>query len=256
MEPLSFFCRFLQKVIVYCFFRFILSIFTAPFRWQPLFYKQFPAFTQNTQKKVYFVSANTYEKYTVSKDYCIAHHDDKTCFLPACKFHIILQGNFDELLKKLDTFGFTYQHVDCLYTLFKNRFSGKIIAKSGQVFYNVQRAVDFNHRNKGVDRKPIIAKKRLWRKKYKKHLFSSFQKTKTTQTSGSVFAKSIEKFRITKFDLELIKTVDCFLNGHGNYPAKSGILQSPSCVCLFVCLLAGFLTNYWSDFDEIWWVGR
>ena len=27
-------------------------------------------------------------------------------------------------------------------------------------------------------------------------------------------------------------------------------------VCLFVCLLAGFLINYWSDFDEIWWVGR
>ena len=23
-------------------------------------------------------------------------------------------------------------------------------------------------------------------------------------------------------------------------------------VCLFVCLLAGFLINYWSDFDEIW----
>ena len=22
-------------------------------------------------------------------------------------------------------------------------------------------------------------------------------------------------------------------------------------VCLFVCLLAGFLLNYWSDFDEI-----
>ena len=37
-----------------------------------------------------------------------------------------------------------------------------------------------------------------------------------------------------------------------HYPAKSGILQSPSCVCLFVCLLAGFLINYWSDFDEIW----
>ena len=27
-------------------------------------------------------------------------------------------------------------------------------------------------------------------------------------------------------------------------------------VCLFVCLLAGFLINYWSIFDEIWWVGR
>ena len=27
-------------------------------------------------------------------------------------------------------------------------------------------------------------------------------------------------------------------------------------VCLFVCLLAGFLRNFWSDSDEIWWVRR
>ena len=94
--------------------------------------------------------------------------------------------------------------MDCLYTLFKYRFSGKGIGKSGQVFDNVQRAVDFNHRNKGVDRMPSIAKKWLLRKKYKKHLFSSFQKTKTTQTSGSVFAERIEKVKKTKFEFELI----------------------------------------------------
>ena len=48
-----------------------------------------------------FLSANTFERYIVCKDYCIAHHDDKTCFLPSCKYHIILLGNFEELLKKL-----------------------------------------------------------------------------------------------------------------------------------------------------------
>ena len=83
------------------------------------------------------------------------------------------------------------------------------------MFDNVQRAVDFNHRNKGVDRMPSIAKERLLRKKYKKHLFSSFQKTKTTQTSGSLFAERIEKVKKTKFDFVLIKNVDCFLDGHG-----------------------------------------
>ena len=106
--------------------------------------------------------------------------------------------------------------MDCLYTLFKYRFSGKVIAKSGQLFDNVQRAVDFNRRHKGVDRMPSIAKKRLLRKKFRKHLFSSFQKTKTTQTSGSVFAERIEKVKKTKFELELIKIVGCFLDGHGN----------------------------------------
>ena len=148
-----------------------------------------PSFYTKLSEKSLFICANTYEKYIVCKDYCVAHHDDKTCFLPSCKYHILLLGNVEELLKKLDTFCFTYQHVDCLYTLFKYRFSGKVVVKSGQAFDNVQRAVDFNHRNKGVDRMPSIAKKRLLRKKYKKHLFSSFQKTKTTQTSGSVFAE-------------------------------------------------------------------
>ena len=94
-----------------------------------------------------------------------------------------------------------------------------MIAKSGQVFDNVQQVVDFNHRNKGVDRMPSIAKK-LLRKKYKKHLFSSFQNTKTTQTSGSVFAETIEKVKKTKFEFELLKNVDCFLDGHGNFDSN------------------------------------
>ena len=179
-----------------------------------------PSFYAKNSEKSLFISANTYEKFIVCKDYCIAHHNEKTCFLPACKYHIVLLGNVQELLKKLDSFSFTYQHVDCLYTLFKYRFSGKGIAKSGQVFDNVQRAVEFNHRNKGVDRMPSIAKKRLLRKKYKKHLFSSFQKTKATQTSGSVFAERIEKVKKTKFEFELIKIVDCFLDGHGNFDSN------------------------------------
>ena len=179
-----------------------------------------PSLYAKISEKSLFISATTYEKYIVCRDYCIAYHNDKTCFLLACKYHIVLLGNVQELLKKLDTFCFTYQHVDCLYTLFKYRFSGKVIAKSGQVFDNVPRAVDFNHRNKGLDRMSSIAKKRLLRKKYKKHLFSSFQKTESTQASGSVFAERIEKVKKTKFDLDLIKILDCFLDNHGNFDSN------------------------------------
>ena len=174
-----------------------------------------PSFYTKISEKTLFISANTYEKDIVCKDYCLAHHNNKTCFLPTCKYHIILLGNVEELLKNLDTFCFTYQDVDCLYTLFRYRFSGKVTAKSGQVFDRMQRAVDFNHRNKGVDRMPSIAKSRLLRKKVKKHLFSSFQKTKSTQTGGSRFAERIEKAKKTKFELDL--NVVCFLDGHGNY---------------------------------------
>ena len=68
---------------------------------------------------------------------------------------------------------------------------------------------------------PSIAKKRLLRKRYKKHLFSSFRKTKRTQTSGSVFAERIEEVKKTKSEPELIKIVDCFLDDHGNFDSNS-----------------------------------
>ena len=139
------------------------------------------------------------------------------CFLPKCRYHITLIDNLKELLQKLDAFCCNYQHVDCLYTLSKYRFSGKVVVNRGHFFDNEQRAVLFNHQNRGVNRMPSVAKKKLLRKKYKKHLLSSNQKTKLTQTSGSVFADRIEQVQRTKLELELIKIVDCFLEGHGNY---------------------------------------
>ena len=170
-----------------------------------------PSFYAKISEKSLFISATTYEKYIVWKDYSIAHHNEKTCFLPACKYHIVLLGNVQELLKKLDTFCFTYQHVHCLYTLFKYRFSGKVIAKSGQVFDNVQRAVDFNHRNKGVDRMAIIAKRHSWGKSTKNICSAPFKRQKQRQTSGSVFAERIEKIKKTKIEFELIKIVHCMV---------------------------------------------
>ena len=131
-----------------------------------------PSFYTNYSKNSLFTSANTYEKFIVIKEYCIAGHNDKMCFLPKCRYHIILIGNIKELLQKLDTFCFNYQHVDCLYTLLKYRFSDKIGIKSGQIFDTLQRAVHFNQQNRGVDRMPNIAKKKLLGKKYKKHLLS------------------------------------------------------------------------------------
>ena len=175
-----------------------------------------PSFYTKPSEKSLFVSAKTYEKYIVCKDYCMAHHN-KTRYLPACIYHIKLLANVEEPLKKLETFCFIYQHVDCLYTLFKYRFSGKVKAKKGQVFDNVQRAVDFNRRNKSVDRLPSVAKKRLRRKKFKKQFFNSFRKTTMTQTRVSVFAERNEKVKKTKLELDIIKNVDCFFDGHGMY---------------------------------------
>ena len=126
-----------------------------------------PSFYGNYTKDSLFVSANTYEKYIVSKDNCIAGHDDKMCLLRNCRSHNILIGNLKHLLQNLDAFCFNYQHLDCLYTLSKYHFSGKNVIRSGQLFDNLQLAVHFNQQNRGVGRMPSFAKTRLLREKYK-----------------------------------------------------------------------------------------
>ena len=40
------------------------------------------------------------------------------------------------------------------------------------------------------------------------------------QTSGSVFADRNEEVKKTKIEVELIKVVDYFLDGHGNYTSS------------------------------------
>ena len=140
----------------------------------------------------------------MSKEYSFACHDDKMCFLPHCTYLIILTGDIKHLLQKLDGFCFNYQQVDCPYTLFKYRFSCQLDVKSGQIFDHVQRAGQSNHQTRGLDGKASILKKRLLRKK--KFSLSSFQKTKSTHTSRSVFANRIEQVKRTEFELELIKS--------------------------------------------------
>ena len=164
MEPLSYFGSFVHKVIISCFSDSFVQKTTQQSDGSML--QKIPSSYRNYSKSL-FISANTNEKDIVSKEYCIPRHD-KICFLPNCRYHSILIGDIKELQQKMDTFCFNYQHVDCLYTLFKYRFSGKIVVKSGQLFENVQRAVHFNHQNREVNRMSSIAKKSLLRKKYQK----------------------------------------------------------------------------------------
>ena len=49
---------------------------------------------------------------------------------------------------------------------------------------------------------------------------SCLQKNKSTQTSNSVFAERFEKTKKTKFEWELKKIRNCFLDGHGSYDSN------------------------------------
>ena len=151
----------------------------------------------------------------MSQEYCIARHDDKMSFLSNCRYHILLLGNVEELLQKLDRIRSTYQWMDCLYTLFKYRFSGNIVVKSGQVFDNVQRISYFYQRNRGVDRMPSIVKKRFLRS-----LESIYWAPSKRQHQRKLVDQSLQKELnklIRQYELEKMKTVNCFLDGYGSY---------------------------------------
>ena len=62
--------------------------------------------------------------------------------------------------------------------------------------------------------------KKTLEEKVQKTFIQLLSKDKNTQTSGSVFAERIEKGKKTKFEFELIKIVDCFLDGYGNFDSK------------------------------------
>ena len=96
-------------------------------------FQKVPRFYKNFSKNRLFISANTFKNFLITKAYCIARHDDKMGFLPNCWYHIVLIGNNKELLEKMDTFFFNYQHVDCLHRFSKYHFRGKIVVKSGQL---------------------------------------------------------------------------------------------------------------------------
>ena len=130
-----------------------------------------PSFYTSYSKNSLFVSAHTFEKYIVSKEYSFARHGNKMCFQPICRYHNKLIGDVKEFLRNLDAFYFNYQHVNCLYTLFMYQYGGKIVFNFGQVFDKVQRAVHFNHQKRGLDKLPCIAKKKVFWGKSTKAIF-------------------------------------------------------------------------------------
>ena len=103
-EPLSFFGRCVQKVIVTCFSDSFVQKTTQQKRistegsrrrmggkMAAVMLQVIPSFYTNYSKNSLFISANTYEKFIVSKEYSIARTDDKMCFLPNCRYHNILK---------------------------------------------------------------------------------------------------------------------------------------------------------------------
>ena len=157
----------------------------------------YPTFYSDYNAKSLFISAseNFYEKFIVTQDYRVSNHSS-FCPVENCNFHLVLIGSsLIQILQRLDKYRLTYQIVDCIYTLYKYRFYSKIISSRGEVFNQLNRAVEHNLKCRIPEKLPIVAKKRLLRKKIKRHYLSSAQRFASTQTLGSDFLERIRKIQ-------------------------------------------------------------
>ena len=75
---------------------------------------------------------------------------------------------------------------------------------------------------------PSVAKKRLLRQKFKRHYLCSNQKLASTQTIESAFLERVRKVQNSKYELDLLKIIDCFIDGcvfvnsdHVNFSIKN-----------------------------------
>ena len=132
-----------------------------------------------------------------------------------CKFHIILIGtSFSQILQRLDKYQYIYQEIDSLHFV-QTQFFSSIVTSSGEVFNQLSCGVQHNLRWKGAEKTPSVSRKRLVRKKFKKHYLSSNQKLASTQTLGSAFLDRIRKVQNSKYEHDLLKIIDCFIDGYG-----------------------------------------
>ena len=177
----------------------------------PDFYKKF------CEKALFIcVSVKDYKPYLLTSEYSVASHNYTFCPLKNCSYHIILiSSSINDLLQKLDDLSFHYQTVDCSYTLYKHQFFGHTKEEAGLVFTQLKRAVQHNSENKFVENLPSVSKKILSRKKFKRHLLRAEQRNASTQTLRSSFFDRIQSLKNSKYESEIIKIVDCLLDGHG-----------------------------------------
>ena len=151
----------------------------------------------------------------VNQDYWWSNYSS-FCPVEKFKFHLVLIGSsLDQTLQRLDKYHLTYQIVDGIYTSYKYRFYSNIISSRGEVFNQLNCAVEHNLKCRIPEKLPGAAKKRLLRKKVIRHYLSSAQKFASTQTLGSAFLENIPIVQNSKFEIDLSKIVDCFIDAYG-----------------------------------------
>ena len=192
-----FFGRVVQKnITLFC--RFICSQTLFNNHMTAVMLKVLPSFFTNHSKTA-FSSATTDERNIQTKEYYIAHHDDKMCFLPICRYHNILTGVNRELLQKNGRILLQLPPRRLSIYTFQVSIQGRDCCRQRSICWKYTEGSSFSS-NKSDKWKVCqdSRENRILRRNFRNHLLSSFRKTISTQTKELVFADRIEKLKNLK----------------------------------------------------------
>ena len=149
-------------------------------------YKWYSVFTQFIQKSGFPFVKTHMKKNVFSKDYYNADHDDKICLLPNLSYQNVLKGANENFLPKLDAFCFTFHH-NSVTKLLSRVHKCLIMCREQSILFKEP---------KDRIQCPASRKRDSWGGSTE-GIFELFQRTKTVQTSCSVFAERIEQVEKT-----------------------------------------------------------
>ena len=120
------------------------------------------------------VSVKEYKQYLILSKYPDEYHCYSFCPLKTSRYPFILfSTSVKEISEKIQNLSYFYQTVDCLYILYKHRFFGSLIEKSGLVFTQLTRALEHILEIHHVEKVPSVYNKWLSLKKFKRHLLNA-----------------------------------------------------------------------------------
>ena len=133
--------------------------------------KYFPSFYSDHNNKTFFFLFRTiFTKKYRTQDYCVSTYDS-FCFLEKRKFNLILIGtSLIQFFQRSDKYLYIYQHIDCLYTLYKHRVYSSSVTSRREVLNQLKCGVQHNLRCKVNEKRTSVSRKRLVIKKLKKNI--------------------------------------------------------------------------------------
>ena len=138
-------------------------------------------------------------------------------FYPTADINFVI-GVIKQLLQKADAICFTYQHMNCLYTLFKNQFGGESVVERGLKM--ICGVCNLSQSIKKVESTEYPAlNKRTPDAKVKQLIFEFFPKDKINANKWLSFCRK-NSFKKTGLQLEIVRKSYCFLDDRGKDSKK------------------------------------